>query len=46
MALSSIELLQTLIELSVTEFYTTVRNLLINEAKEFPDILIICLAMV
>jgi hypothetical protein len=45
-ALSSLDLLRCLIELSTTEFYTLIRNLLINEAKDFPDILIVGLAII
>lgn len=45
-ALLSLDLLKVLIELSVTEFYSSIRNLLINEAKHFPDILIIGLSII
>jgi CCR4-NOT transcription complex subunit 1 len=45
-ALSSLDLLKVLIELSVTEFFTIIRNLLLAEAKRFPDIMIIGLCMI
>ena len=45
-ALSSLDLLKVLFELSATEFYVSIRNVFINEIKRFPDILIIGLAMV
>ena len=45
-ALSSLDLLKILFELSATEFYTSIRNVFINEIKRFPDILIIGFSMV
>lgn len=45
-ALSSLDLLKILFELSATEFYISIRNVFINEIKRFPDILIIGLSMV
>lgn len=44
-ALSSLDLLKVLFELSATEFYTSIRNVFINEIKRFPDILIIGFSM-
>lgn len=45
-ALSSLDLLKVMFELSATEFYTSIRNVFINEIKRFPDILIIGFSMV
>ena len=45
-ALSSLDLLKILFELSATEFYTSIRNIFLNEIKRFPDILIIGFSMV
>jgi len=45
-ALSSLDLLKVMFELSATEFYISIRNVFINEVKRFPDILIIGFSMV
>ena len=39
-ALTSLDLLKILIELSVTEFYTMIRNLFLCEMETYPGILI------
>ena len=45
-AFSSQDLLTTLVELSVTEFYTSIKNLFMTEADRFPDIMLISMSTI